>query len=206
MRQRVMNVRSATMVSVIGLALVGGLAWANNSFKPFAASTTDPAPAITPDASDELLVKIAKYKTWTRVNPQPVKMDLQSAQACASVASAMARGPHRDKYVTVFVNADGTPAMMEQKNPKFPVGSIVVKEKLKDLRGGEPELLTAMVKREAGYYPAGGDWEYLVLDGAASSITQRGKLDSCNACHSGYQDDDYLFRSYLPGKVRAGLK
>jgi hypothetical protein len=157
-------------------------------------------------AADPVLAKIADYKKWTRVNPTPELMDRAAAAACAAVVPAVDRGPHRNKYVTVFVNAEGSPAMLEQVNPHFPVGSIVVKEKLNSPTEGTPELLTAMVKREAGFNPASGDWEYLVLDGNASTITQRGKLASCNSCHTAYKDQDYITRSYLPAKTQLGLK
>jgi hypothetical protein len=53
---------------------------------------------------------------------------------------------------------------------------------------GTPELLTAMVKREKGYNPSCYDWEFLVLDGKAERILERGKLVRCQSCH---QDKQY---------------
>jgi hypothetical protein len=52
-----------------------------------------------------------------------------------------------------------------------------------------------MVKREPGYDPAHGDWEY-VYAGADKAVT-RGRLDSCIDCHFQVADKDYLFRTYL---------
>lgn len=65
----------------------------------------------------------------------------------------------------------------------------------------------AMVKREAGYYPDGGDWEYSVMpnDGStdytahpngmlpAAETAMRGKLTDCASCHSGAGGGDFLF-------------
>jgi hypothetical protein len=84
----------------------------------------------------------------------------------------------------VFVNQVGERAMLHQKKPAFPQGSLIVKEKLPDPHSGAPELLTVMRKRERGYNPAGGDWEYLVLDGAGRQVQAQGKLQNCQSCHA----------------------
>jgi hypothetical protein len=84
--------------------------------------------------------------------------------------------PHLHKYISVFVNPVGREQMMTKQTPEFPVGSMIVKEKLATADSTTPELLTAMIKRAPGYNPEGGDWEYLVLDGTASKIVERGKL------------------------------
>ena len=153
----------------------------------------------------KLLRNLAEYRKWTLVNPTPVLMDPIAAQACAAVVGRN-MSPHANRYISVYVNPDGRDAMLTQQNPKFPVGSIIVKEKLKDKSSQTPELLTVMFKREAGYDSASGDWEYLLLDGSAASIIERGKLKSCNSCHVAYQHSDYVTRTYLPDPVRKNLK
>ena len=37
-----------------------------------------------------------------------------------------------------------------------------------------PELLTVMIKREAGFNSDNGDWEYMSLDGTGSEVQVRG--------------------------------
>lgn len=96
--------------------------------------------------------------------------------------------------------------MMTKENPKFPIGTMIVKEKLGSADSTKPELLTAMIKRGPGYNPEGGDWEYLVLDGAASKIVEQGKLERCSGCHRPYQNSDFITRSYLPRSVSSELK
>jgi hypothetical protein len=58
---------------------------------------------------------------------------------------------------------------------------------------GVPDVAAyfAMAKRAPGYDPAGGDWEYLVLD-AAGHIEQRGRLPLCGRCHAD-APHDHLF-------------
>jgi hypothetical protein len=96
--------------------------------------------------------------------------------------------------------------MLKQKTPQFPVGSVIVKEKLPAESSTEPELLTVMIKRERGYNAESGDWEYMTADGKGEKVTARGKLETCNACHTEVKSNDYIFRSYLPYDAKAELR
>jgi hypothetical protein len=121
-----------------------------------------------------------------------------SAIACAIVIGREKSSPHLNKWVSVFVNPVGREQMMTKQRPKFPVGSMIVKEKLGSADSTTPELLTVMIKREPGYDPKNGDWEYLVLDGPASKIVEQGKLARCSGCHRSYDYSDFVTRTYLP--------
>jgi hypothetical protein len=155
---------------------------------------------------------VAGYRGWARVNPEPAVFHSRTATLCAAPPTAGQRrqeeqqNPHRDKFVTVYVNDAGRRAMLEEKSPRFPVGSLVVKEKLPARDAAEPELLTAMYKREAGYDPEGGDWEYLVLDGRGEELRARGRLETCRACHQTYPQTDFVARNYLPDDLYRKLK
>jgi hypothetical protein len=96
--------------------------------------------------------------------------------------------------------------MMEQRLPRFPQGSIIVKEKLATQASTSPELLTVMRKREPGYDPNKGDWEYMVFDNSAKVLQASGKLEKCQACHLPLKQTDYISRSYLPADVQEKLK
>jgi len=181
------------LLTVILLIFVGGFI-SGNSLGVFGGPATDKPKA---KKRDSLLLEIAKYRQWTLVNPTPVLMDPNSARDCA-VFIGTEFNPHERKYVSVYVNHKGASAMMTQLHPRFPEGSIIVKEKLSDKLSQTPELLTVMIKREEGYNPKSRDWEYLVLDGPASKILERGKLSSCNGCHVAYLNTDFVTRHYLP--------
>lgn len=155
---------------------------------------------------DPLLLEFSKYKKWTLVNPVPELMAPQAAQDCVLILGRKEGSPHLNKYISVYVNDTGRAAMMTQLTPRFPAGSMIVKEKLSDRSSSTPELLTAMVKREPGYNPESGDWEFVVLSGKADAITGRGKLTNCQACHLAYQRSDFVTRTYLPPAVREKLK
>src|SRR5262245_42191739 len=110
---------------------------------------------------ESLRAQLSKHRTWTLVNPGPVMMDAVLAVDCAA-PNLGTNSPHSNKYVSVYVNDAGRAAMMSERYPRFPQGSIIVKEKLSDKTSGVPELSTVMVKRGDGYDQANGNWEYLV--------------------------------------------
>ncbi|MCC6646691.1 MAG: hypothetical protein IT374_14100 [Polyangiaceae bacterium] len=80
------------------------------------------------------------------------------------------------------------------------VGAIAV-EAHKDSEG-RPGPTYAMVKREAGFDTAGGDWEYLVLDGAGQ-VEQRGVIPLCARCHADAAVD-HLFGPRVATRKKLG--
>jgi hypothetical protein len=186
------------MVSVVaGFALSG---------KPKAES----AAALATETRLPQLAEIHEYRTWTRVNPEPVLISPQVSALCARPfpppPADDSRSPHAKKLITVYVNEIGRTAMLSELKPKFPPGSVIVKEKLAPERKEEPELLTVMVKRERGFNPAVGDWEYMVTNGDGTKLEARGKLESCQACHVSMRQTDFIYRSYLTEELRSDLR
>lgn len=163
-------------------------------------------------ATSKPVKEIEGYKNWTKVNSVPQLMPERVAWSCALWSAGKGviidgpANPHRDKYFTVYVNEVGRRAMLNQKQPKFPEGSVIVKEKLPAQDSQTPELLTVMIKQKPGFNPASGDWEYMVVDGTGTKVEGRGNLQNCQSCHVGYQKNDYIFRTYLPYDVKSKLK
>jgi hypothetical protein len=155
---------------------------------------------------DQITKESWSYKNWTRVNTKPVKMESGIAAMCAPALPTRKSSPHDDKFIVVYVNEIGRNAMLTEKNPQFPQGSAIVKEKLSSAKSTSPELLTAMIKREKGFNPSGNDWEFFVLSGDAKSIQAHGKLDNCLACHTAKRSNDFVFRNYLSEDVLMRLK
>ena len=160
----------------------------------------------SPSVPERDLASLAKYRQWTLVNPTPQLMEPLAAISCAILPGRQEPSPHLHKYISVFVNPVGREEMMTKRSPKFPIGSMIVKEKFGSPDSTTPEVLTAMIKRAPGYNPESGDWEYLVLNGAASNIVERGKLKECSGCHRSYQHSDFVTRTYLPQTVQRELK
>ena len=78
---------------------------------------------------------------------------------------------------------------------RFPIGSLLV-EAHRDASAAGP--IFAMVKRDPGYFPDGGDWEYVVTD-AEGWIEDRGALALCARCHAEAKAD-WVFS--LPADVK----
>jgi hypothetical protein len=162
------------------------------------------------EASAPDLKDIRDYKAWMRVHPTalrlPAPLDALCAVPTRQQSIETSQNPHRQKYFVVYVNETGRVAMMSQLKPIFPEGSIIVKEKLLAEDDTSPEMLTVMVKREPGFNPESGDWEYMVVNGSRTKIEGRGKLANCQACHALKSGTDYVFRTYLPDIVREKLR
>lgn len=194
-----------TTATTLALVLVGG-------FGAYFGIHSSRIAADPVAATSKVIKEIDGYRNWQKVNPTPELMELRTSLLCARVTTSKgidvngSTNPHHEKYITVYVNEIGRQAMMEQAKPTFPSGSIIVKEKLPDKTSHSPELLTVMIKKEKGFNPPSGDWEYLVVDGNGQSVQERGKLENCQSCHLSTPQTDYIFRSYLPYAVRDKLK
>jgi hypothetical protein len=161
--------------------------------------------------SDSALIKFVQQRTnAVRITESPVRMDARVAGLCRALTPEELRAsqkekslgisdPHIKKYVHVYVSPDGQSAMQTRAGI-FPVGSIVLKEKFSDATGTNTELFTGMVKREAGYSPECGNWEFFTLPADASKISGRGKIQDCMECHEEYKNSDYVTKAY-PNRI-----
>jgi len=80
------------------------------------------------------------------------------------------------------------------------VGAIAVEQH--QLSDGNPGPVFVMIKRDPGFDPRGGDWEYLVLD-AAGKVESRGVQPLCARCHAD-APYDHLFGPRVSSRRRIG--
>jgi hypothetical protein len=108
-------------------------------------------------------------------------------------------GPHAKYSIIVRVSPEGM-AQFRDGRP-LPTGAVVVKEKyLGDpVTTGRLYGYALMTKREPGYYPEGGDWEYQFVALVPERKETSGHLADCAACHASVKERDFLFRSYGKG-------
>jgi hypothetical protein len=92
--------------------------------------------------------------------------------------------------------------MFTRESPMFPQGSVIVKQKIgKGFDERNKTLLyTIMRKRELGYNPQLGDWEFAVVGPDGSTVQASGKLENCQTCHQGKTASDFVFRPYVDFK------
>jgi len=160
-------------------------------------------PAAAADGFNFDAAELSDKKLWTQVNDQPYHISTELDGLCRipmaqdyKLEAERSGNPHIAASINVYVNNAGKQAMFE-KQPHFPEGSVIVKQKLAPfVERNQPVLYTMMRKREAGYNPAVGDWEFLVVSGDGKQLQASGKLESCQACHVGKKDSDFVFRPY----------
>jgi hypothetical protein len=144
------------------------------------------------------------YSTWASVTEKPYDVAPPVMVACSPGFSPApgwdpelartGRGPHADHAINVRVNPVGIGAF--RARTPVPVGTVVVKEKLTDKK---VVAVGTMTKREPGYDPDHGDWEYGYRELRADAPPPTtGKIESCVACHRIAAKKDHLFRPYLP--------
>lgn len=185
--------RLTWLLIVLGTAmLIGGLAQRETRSAP-------------PDDFRFDLAALKDRSVWTQVNTEPYYISaavdaLCRAPTTSDYASERKSNPHAGTFITVYVNGVGRDAMFAKESQRFPKGSVIVKEKIgTDSEGRAPVLYTLMRKREPGYNPAVGDWEFMVV-APNGKLEASGKLENCEACHKGKSDSDFLFRSYVKAK------
>lgn len=156
----------------------------------------------TEGAKDEFRFDAAKLKdrtAWIQVNAEPYQMPAPVAALCAP-GPGLQRDPHASAYITVYVNKVGRDAMFAKETQRFPEGSMIVKEKYSTPEDRKPLLYTIMRKREVGYNPKVGDWEFSVVGPNGTQVQAIGKLENCQSCHLGKSEADFVFRPYVPSQ------
>lgn len=111
-------------------------------------------------------------------------------------AAERVSGPHRSSVIDVRGN-DLAANTLKSGATTFPVGSILVKDKYS--LGG----VAGMIKREAGYNPASGDWEFFIRE--KGGPLAQGKLANCISCHATATGPDHLFVPWASAKYNAAL-
>ena len=167
--------------------------------------------AVAPIAEDFIeRAGLKNYRNWQKTNKNPVYYSIKFITSCSdSLYSKTFDLPseHQGRYITVYVNEVGKSAMMTENRLAFPVGSVIVKQKMKTQDPASTELSTVMMKREPGYNPGNGDWEYAVIDAKGARTTSEGKLENCQKCHMNRSKYDFVFRTgYLSEKLNQKLK
>jgi hypothetical protein len=153
----------------------------------------------TAGVGDEFRFDAAKLKdhsTWIQVNAEPYQMAPTVAAMCARPV-LLDPDPHAKAFITVYVNKVGREAMFAEQALRYPEGSVIVKEKFNSPEDRKPLLYTIMRKREHGYNPKVGDWEFSIVGSDGRQLQQIGKLENCQGCHLGKSDSDFVFRPYV---------
>jgi hypothetical protein len=154
------------------------------------------------------------YQSLRKMTPERVYVNPELAMLCrgatlADVESARKTfGPHANTAVNIYMN-DLAAGVFGTPNPIYPVGSIIVKEKMEQgyWSTTQPGTMTTpndgvggMIKRSPGFDPTHGNWEYFYFEDPAKVET--GKMASCIQCHSSAAGEDYIFGTWAHANDR----
>ena len=185
-----------------------------------------PPPTATSGAQPTCAEVAEDYPRYQQITKQAVQVNPELAMLCVGVSqkqveAARAKdGPHANTAVLIYMN-DPAAATFNAKAKSYPVGSVVVKQKMieayRDEHGdygvhGSPQGVGGMIKRAAGFDPEHGDWEYFYFEGEVRSVSgaafayekprqiESGRIASCVGCHAAAKGTDYVFGTWAdPG-------
>ena len=148
----------------------------------------------TPERSEVTAENVhSLYQSFDRLTAEPVHVSAWLSAMCAPAWGGLEQeveraGPHADALVHLY-SRGVEESIFASPERQFPVGTIVVKEKLAaDLTASG---VGGMQKMEPGYDPEGGDWLYFYSsqDGGFTS----GRLESCRSCHLRAKESDFVY-------------
>jgi len=137
------------------------------------------------------------YSGWTSITKEPIRIPENVFTLCRPSPLVETKGPHFVPAIKVYANAEAAKHLKSKATGAMPEKTVIVKEKWWNEKDKSPNGYAAMIKREKGYDPQNGDWEYLFADLKGAKKIQRGKLESCIECHKRAKDTDYLFKTYI---------
>ncbi len=152
--------------------------------------------------------QLASYASWKKLTESPIKISQRQYAACEpfpvsplieATVSKM-HGPHWTGSVQVYANATAAATIQRRietfpNGRIFPIGSIVVKEKLLN---GKLDAVTAMIKKPDSYDKSKPniDWQFVFW--SRNGDAQQGRIESCRNCHQHQRDKDFLFLQQSP--------
>jgi hypothetical protein len=155
-------------------------------------------------ASSKILEYLSAHRReLVRITPKPFHVSFfvehpEKSSMCTDPGEWI-YGPHDQHWIHVFVSPAGTNAMASGAG-KYPAGTMILKQKFLDEEGTNTVFFTGMFKREPGYNPEMGDWQFFTLDQSGERITASGRIDSCMDCHAMYAATDFVTRKYITSK------
>ncbi|MGH7596941.1 MAG: cytochrome P460 family protein [bacterium] len=152
--------------------------------------------SVQKDSASEVEKVMTEYKTWARLTPEPRNISPHLWGLCrlpTPEEQAFLESQHADRYLNIYANNIGAEIAKHEGERVFPVGSVIVKEKLLTLEGNSAEAVAMMIKRGKGFNPAGDDWEYIYWEKNGKLTRGPQQLANCQACHLNTRETDSVF-------------
>ena len=138
------------------------------------------------------------YRTWEPQTPEPVAISAYIFLLCrlpTLAEQAFLESEHGDgRYLQDWANPEAVAGIARRGAPPFASGSVIVKEKyVASATGPELVAVAMMIKRERGFAPAHGDWDYAYYEPELGMIQTQAQSDYCSGCHVAASETDFVF-------------
>jgi hypothetical protein len=138
---------------------------------------------------------LAGYRSWMSPTAEPVAVPARLWNLCAipgadhRAEAAKEHGPHAARLVRVYAN-ESAATELPHKDHRFPVGSVIAKDKLGAMSDDLPLGVAFMLKSNDPRFRDSGGWEFRFYpqSGDAEATHQ-----ACAACHRGAKRGNYVF-------------
>ena len=139
---------------------------------------------------------LQSYRGWTTRTAQPQAISAEIFALCRVPSLPEQRfvdSKHGQVQLLLldWLNEPAALGFQARGQPAFPVGSAIVKQKLRLTAAGEQELaaLGVMIKRAPGFDAAHGDWEYGYWEPSSGLSSGQESQTYCGDCHAGSTTD-----------------
>jgi hypothetical protein len=139
-----------------------------------------------------------QYPAWQPQSPEPVAISAYIFGLCRLPTlpeREFAESEHgRERYLQDWANPQAEAGIARRGTPPFGPGSVIVKEKyVPSGTGRDLVAIAMMIKREPGFAPTQGDWDYAYYEPDLGVIQTKEQSAYCSSCHAGAAPTDFVF-------------
>lgn len=165
-----------------------------------AGAASDGGAGGAPSGIPDIEVIMAEYHSYLPQTEKPEPVSAYIFGLCRLPTlpeKEFAESEHGDgRYLQDWANGLAVEGIARRGAHGFDPGSIIVKEKhiaVPSTDGFELAALGFMIKREPGFAPAHGDWEYAYWEAELGVIATAEQSSYCAGCHAGAAETNYVF-------------
>jgi hypothetical protein len=139
-----------------------------------------------------------QYPAWQPQSPEPVAISAYIFGLCRLPTlpeREFSESEHgHGRYLRDWANPQAEAGIARRGAPPFGPGSVIVKEKYVASGAGRDLVAIAMmIKREPGFEPTQGDWDYAYYEPDLGVIQTKEQSAYCSGCHAAAAASDFVF-------------
>lgn len=123
------------------------------------------------------MISLCSHPGFAKVPSEPIGMHANSANGTVAYLG--------DKKVSVYANDSAYSHIVNGEAGDFPLGAMIVKEKIRDGKNHAHNSLGIMIKQKVGFDPVNANWEFVFVDDSQKVARGSKELANCYACHRG---------------------